>query len=37
LVIDVRAGIVPRCDVYVHAELDEELTQWMSLELAGAI
>jgi hypothetical protein len=35
LVIDVKAGVAPRCDVYVDAELDEELTKWMHLELGG--
>lgn len=33
LVIDVKAGIAPRCDVYVDAALNEELTEWMRAEL----
>lgn len=36
LVIDVKAGLIPRCDVYVDAELDEVLTEWMRIELEGA-
>ncbi|WP_223217102.1 hypothetical protein [Rhizobium cauense] len=36
LVIDVKAGIAPRCDVYVDAALDEELTEWMRAELGAA-
>ncbi|WP_245487441.1 hypothetical protein [Rhizobium leguminosarum] len=36
LVIDVKAGAVPRCDVYVDAAVDEELTAWMRVELGGA-
>jgi hypothetical protein len=35
LVIDVKAGVAPRSDVYVDAELNEELTEWMHLELGG--
>lgn len=35
LVIDVKAGTAPRCDVYVDAERDEELTEWMRVELGG--
>lgn len=35
LVIDVKAGTAPRSDVYVDAELDEALTEWMQLQLAG--
>lgn len=35
LVIDVKAGTAPRCDVYVDAQLDEGLTEWMRLELGG--
>jgi hypothetical protein len=35
LVIDVKAGAASRSDVYVDAELDEELTEWMHLELGG--
>lgn len=35
LVIDLKAGTAPRSDVYVNAELDEPLTKWMQLELAG--
>ena len=33
LVIDVKAGTAPRSDVYVDAELDEELSDWMQVEL----
>lgn len=33
LVIDVKTGTAPRCDVYVDAQLDEELTEWMRKEL----
>jgi hypothetical protein len=33
LVIDVKAGVVPRCNVYVDAELDTGLTEWMHSEL----
>jgi hypothetical protein len=29
LVVDVKAGAAPRCDVYADAELDEDLTIWM--------
>jgi hypothetical protein len=36
LVVDVRAGIAPRCDVYVDAELDGGLTEWMRQELGEA-
>jgi hypothetical protein len=35
LVIDVKAGVAPRCDVYVNAKLDEELTEWTRLALGG--
>lgn len=35
LVIDVKASTAPRSDVYVDAVLDEPLTEWMRLELAG--
>ena len=35
LVIDVKAGSAPRCDVYVDADLDKDLTHWMGLTLAG--
>lgn len=35
LVIDVKAGTAPRSDVYVDAELDEELSDWMHVELAA--
>ena len=35
LVIDVKAGTAPRCDVYVNAELNEDLTEWMRVELGG--
>ncbi|MBG21412.1 MAG: hypothetical protein CML31_15920 [Rhizobiales bacterium] len=37
LVIDVKTGIAPRCDVYVDAALDNELTDWMRAELRGQI
>jgi hypothetical protein len=33
LVIDVKAGVAPLCDVYVDGELDEELTVWMRARL----
>jgi hypothetical protein len=33
LVVDVKAGLAPRCDVYVDAELEAELTEWMRLAL----
>ena len=36
LVVDVKAGVAPRCDVYVDANLDEELTEWMRSALGGA-
>jgi hypothetical protein len=36
LVIDVKAGAAPRSDVFVDAELDDELTEWMRLELGRA-
>ncbi|MEH2509477.1 hypothetical protein V1291_000831 [Nitrobacteraceae bacterium AZCC 1564] len=36
LVIDVKAAVACRCDVYVDAKLDGELTEWMQLELEGA-
>ena len=35
LVVNVKTGTAPRCDVYVDAQLDEELTEWMRRELAG--
>jgi hypothetical protein len=35
LVIDVKAGTAPRSDVYVDAELDEELSDWMQAELGA--
>lgn len=35
LVIDVKAGLIPRCDVYVDAALDKALTEWMLKELGG--
>ena len=36
LVLDMKAGMAPRSDVYVDAERDEELSGWMRLELGGA-
>jgi len=36
LVVDVKAGTVPRCDVYVDAELNEDLTVWMQQRLMVA-
>lgn len=36
LVVDVKEGTAPRCDIYVDAEIDEELTEWMRLELEGS-
>jgi len=35
LVIDVKTGTAPRSDVYVDAELDEELSDWMQVELGA--
>lgn len=35
LVVDVRAGTAPRSDVYLDAQLDEAMSAWMQLELAG--
>ena len=34
LVIDVRAGTVPKCDVYVDSTLDCQLTAWMQDQLS---
>lgn len=36
LVLDVKAGTVPRCDVYVDARLNAELKDWMAHVLGGA-
>lgn len=36
LVLDVKAGTAPRCDVYVDAHVNAELTDWMSHALGGA-
>lgn len=36
LVVDVRAGVAPQCDVYVDAELNEDLTGWMREQLTVA-
>ncbi|HZO57737.1 MAG TPA: hypothetical protein VFB63_33830 [Bryobacteraceae bacterium] len=36
LVLDVKAGVAPRSDVYVDAQLDEELTKWLQLTVGGA-
>jgi len=36
LVVDARAGSAARCDVYVDANPDEKLTEWMRLALGGA-
>ena len=33
LVLDIRSGRAPQCDVYVDAELHEELTVWMRKQL----
>lgn len=37
LVVDVKAGTAPRCDVYVDAQVNAELTDWMAHVLGGAI
>jgi hypothetical protein len=37
LVLDVRNGIAPQSDVYVNADLDEELSAWMQRRLKGPI
>jgi hypothetical protein len=37
LVVDVKNGIAPQSDVYVNAELDEELSAWMQARLKGAV
>ncbi|MDR3436645.1 hypothetical protein [Telmatospirillum sp.] len=36
LVVDVKAGAAPQCDVYVDAELSEDLTAWMRGRLTVA-
>lgn len=36
LVVDVKAGVAPQCDVYVDAELNDELTGWARERLRGA-
>jgi hypothetical protein len=33
LVVDMRTGVVPQCDVYVDAQLDRELTGWLRDQL----
>jgi hypothetical protein len=33
LVVDMKTGAAPRCDVYVDAELNEDLTAWMQERL----
>jgi hypothetical protein len=33
LVVDMSASVIPRCDVYVDAELHEGLTNWMRCQL----
>jgi hypothetical protein len=33
LVVDVKAGTAPQCDVYVDAELNHDLTVWMQERL----
>lgn len=35
LVLDVKASLAPRCDVYVDAELNEDLTGWMGARLTA--
>lgn len=37
LVIDVKAGVATQCDVYVDAELNEDLTGWMKERLTVAV
>jgi hypothetical protein len=37
LVIDVKNRIAPRSDVYVDANLNEELSAWMQAQLKGAV
>lgn len=36
LVLDVKAGAASQCDVYIDAELNEDLTAWMQERLAVA-
>jgi hypothetical protein len=36
LVVDVKAGTAPQCDVYVDAELNQDLTVWMQERLTVA-
>lgn len=36
LVVDVKAGVAPQCDVYVDTELSEDLTAWMRGRLTVA-
>ena len=35
LVLDVASGTAPRCDVYIDAGVNAELTEWMMAVLAG--
>lgn len=35
LVLDVKAGIAPRSDVYIDAQINAELTEWLIAALAG--
>lgn len=37
LVVDVKNGVAPQSDVYVDAELDEELSGWMQARLKGEV
>lgn len=33
LVVDMQSGTAPRCDVYVDANINEDLTVWMQERL----
>ena len=35
LVLDMKSGTAPRCDVYVDAQLNADLTDWMAHMLGG--
>jgi hypothetical protein len=36
VVVDVKAGVAPQCDVYIDAELNEDLSVWMRARLTVA-